>query len=177
MGRPATGRTKKITTVSVDIDLWTQFVELIEKKQPDGDTTPSSHVETLVRREVERLTGKDVPDVVDKAALERKLLVLSKRAEDLRASFRKRNDGTIEKLNDLCRAYQLDTDHYSNTADVISRALKDRDETGTLAHQTFSSLPPTDLNLFIATLEVSTEIEETNQKLTDASKQRYLTTE
>jgi hypothetical protein len=91
MGRKAQGGTKKtIVSILMHPNIWDEFKKLVASKHQDGDKTASAHMETLAKREVDRLKGGDVPDPVDVDALRRKLADVKKQGNGMLKELRKR---------------------------------------------------------------------------------------
>jgi hypothetical protein len=175
MVRPLSGeRPKKHATITIDPELWQTFKKIVELKQPDGDPSASSHIETLVKREVARIQDSNTPDVVNIESLQRQLLHLRKRYNDILRLLENRQ-GSIERFDKLAKDYHLDFEHFSNVPDVIRNVLQEMEEEGSPVHTFLDGQPESDLALFISMIETNSEIEHTNKKILDAHRKRYLT--
>jgi hypothetical protein len=166
------GNLKKAATITIDPEIWLAFQNLVKDKQPDGDKSASAHVETLVRREVAKIQSSNMPDVVDRAALQRQLLSLKKRYNDILKAQRKR-EGAMVRFDKLAEAYDLDMRRFSNVADVIHRVLEDRRKERSPVQDFLDGQPESDLTLFISMIEIKAEIHQTNTKLLEAREAHY----
>jgi hypothetical protein len=161
---------KKMISTTIDIDVWKTFQDLVAKLQPDGDKSASAHLETVLRRENARLTGTEMPKIVDVAALQRQLANVQRRTAELEKSIGAKR---LEAFNELAEAYGLDFDNYSNSAAVIRQVLQDSKleiESETilkkLGHK--ANLP-----LFISLIELYTETQKLSDKLLEAQQEQY----
>ena len=174
MVRPLTGeRPKQHATITIDPELWQTFKELVELKKPDGDTSASSHMETLVKREVAQIQGSNVPDAINIESLRRQLIHLRKSYNDI-LKLLQAKEGAIERFDKLAKEYNLDFQHFSNTQEVIRHVLQELDVEDSPVNTFLKGEPESDLSLFINMIETNAEIEQTNKKLLDAHKKKYL---
>ena len=170
--RPLTGeRPKHPTSISLDPEVWKTFKRLVEAKQPDGDKSASAHLETVIRRENARLTGK--AEAVNAEALQR---LLHNQKQKLQSLQRQIGAERLERFNKAAQDYGMAVD-FSNYADVIRRALRDskKNEDTTPVQQIMPKQKPSgfslDLNrsytllLFIQLLELNAEISKAEAEL------------
>jgi hypothetical protein len=164
---------KKTISATMDPKIWEEFQDVVKKLQPDGDKSASAHLETIIKREIARLAGKEMPNIVDVARLQRQILTLDNRFDAMQKSLEKR-DGALARFEDLMSAYKLDFEHFSNAADVIRQMLKDRDVAGSSVQDFLEGEPQSDLSLLISMIEIKAEKDKINRQLLEAHKKRDL---
>lgn len=170
MVRPLSGaRPKKRTTISVDPVVYKTFQKLVESKQPDGDKSSSSHLETLMKREIAKVQGSELPEVVDVESLQRQLANLKKRHNDLVNAIKNAKEKNPDRFNTLAAAYNLDMEHFTNAEEVIRNVLQDKDK----AIEKYLT-GEEDLAIFVTLLEINSKIEKIIQQILNAQKDKYL---
>lgn len=177
MVRPLQGeRPKKTTTISIDPEVWQTFQNVVKTKEPDGDVSASSHVETLAKREIAKLTGQNADaDVATEAQLRKRLATLERRLLLNRDLLIKGDgdyvDGRVRKLVD---SYKLDREHYSNGEEVIRNILIDSERWNSPVQRYFDEEGDlTEFNLLIENIQLHAEIAKVNDALLEARKKQY----
>jgi hypothetical protein len=180
--RPLKGEhAKKITTISIDPVVWKTFQDIVESKEPDGDTSASSHVETLLKKEIADITGKD-PDAaaVNERQLQNRLTRLTKRKDTLYDMIGNGGKEAWDRANKLGNAYELDFEYFRNSEQVIRNMLLDYYREGSDVRKFFDydEGSMTEFNLLIQFIRVLGEREKVNAALLDAMvKQAGITVE
>ena len=174
-GRPVEGggKTKLRVNISVDPDEWEKFRQLLADKLPEA--TASSHIQDFVRQEIKRLSGEKTVNVVDVAGLQKRFAGYKKRYMIIQKNLFDRK--AVDRFQKLMDAYGLDVEHFSNSKEVICKALTDRKKKDTPTPiQVFLEDAPseTDVSLFISILEIRAEMDKITKKLLDAQVARYL---
>lgn len=159
-----------IVSITIDPDIWKNFQDFVADKQPDGDKSASRRVERLVKHDLTANEG--LPAVIDVAGLRKQLINLKKKLAELQKGL---EPGMLDRFDQLANAYKLNLETYANTADVIRQVLTDSEEDATpVGRILLADKPHENLTLFISMIEICADIENTNKKLMDAHKEKYL---
>jgi hypothetical protein len=175
MGRKPDGAAKKtVVSVSIQPQIWQDFREIVDTKHPDGDTTASAHLETMVKREICRIKDEDTPDAVDVDCLRRKLADVKKQGNDMLKELEKR-PGVLDHFDQIAKAYSIDLAEYTNVPEVVQKILKDKDVEGSPLQEILKKrmLKRSDLVLLIHLMELKAEDKQITAELLNAQTQKY----
>jgi len=163
---------KDVTSISITPQVLEEFIDLVAAKHPDGDKTVSSHVETIMKREITKLKDSNAPDVVDVDSLYRQLLDRKKQIVDLVKDLQKR-PAVGEAFNQLGKDYRINST-FANVEAAIGKILQDRSVEGTSAHEFLRKHGASDLTLFIRQTELRAERARITAELLQAQEGKYL---
>jgi hypothetical protein len=110
--RPRLGSSvRRNATVSLDPEVWQTFQTLVKIREPDGDTSASSHVETLIRRDIAKYeAGGDATAASDHAQLESRHTGLVKKKKMLEEiAIKNGGERTKDRIGKLLEQYGMHT--------------------------------------------------------------------
>jgi len=162
---------KDVISISITPQVHEEFTDLVVAKHPDGDATVSSHIETIMKREIAKLRDSNAPDSVDVDALRRQISDLEKRIDSIVKELQKHPD-LIAAFNQLAEDYHID-DTYATVDTALRRILQDRNLEGTPAHEFLQRQSESDLTLFISEVELLAEHTKVTAELLSAQESRY----